>query len=72
MIGKIVSLTSLSGYFVMVCVEIDLVAPLISSLIIPDFAPVMEYARLHLICFGCGWYTHMVEGYSTLNEGIPK
>lgn len=38
--------------------EVDLAAPLISSLTVLDFAQMIEYEGLHLIYFKCGIYRH--------------
>lgn len=63
MVGRTVkvdplSLTGLRSKFARVCVEVDLVIPLIPSLTVLDMPQRVEYEGLHLICFQCGKYGH--------------
>lgn len=63
MVGRTVkvdatSLIGLRARFTRVCVEVDLAAPLISSLTVLNFDQTIEYEGLHLIYFKCGMYGH--------------
>lgn len=71
MLGKTVridelSLTDTRCKFAMVCVKVDLAAPLLPSLTLFDFAQKVEYEGIHLICFKCGKYGHHGEECSNL------
>lgn len=66
------SLSSIRGKFAKCCVEIDLSAPLVPSLIAFDFAQKVEYEGLHLICFDCGRYGHKVEEFPESNPMVAE
>lgn len=55
------SLTGLRWRFARVCVEINLGAPLLPSLTVFDGEQKVDYEGLHLICFECGCYGHLVD-----------
>lgn len=55
------SLVDTRDRFARCCVEVDLSAPLLPSIIVFDEEQKVEYEGLHLICFECGRYDHRAE-----------
>ncbi|CAN1147963.1 hypothetical protein LINPERHAP2_LOCUS16178, partial [Linum perenne] len=53
-----------------VCVEVDLMKPLLGKYIIEDKVFLVEYEFLDNICFSCGMYGHKVDGY--LKKQTPE
>lgn len=56
-------LTGTRGKFARACVEVDLLSPLIPSLINFNFRVTIKYEGLHLIYFKCGCYVHQVKDF---------
>lgn len=65
-IGKAVKIDSTTmgvarGRYARVCVEIDLLKPLIPKITLLGHSQTVEYEGLHLICFECGEYDHRAD-----------
>ena len=46
------------GPYARICVEIDLLKPLVAKFKMRRRVRRVEYEGLHLVCFGCGLYGH--------------
>ena len=46
------------GHYARICVEIDLLKPLVAKFKLRRRVRRLEYEGLHLVCFGCGMYGH--------------
>ena len=49
------------GHYARICVEVDLIKPLVSKFRLRRRIRRLEYESIHLICFGCGMYGHRKE-----------
>lgn len=68
-IGRVIKVddtTSLTsrGKFVLVCVELDVMKPLLAKFDIEEIFYPIEYERIHLVYFKCGMYGHRLEHYN--------
>jgi len=61
------TLRQTKGRFARICVEVDLSAPLLLSLMINGKEKKIFYEGLHMICFSCGRYGHNME-HCTKNQ----
>ena len=49
------------GHYARICVEVDLLKPLVSKFKFRRRIRTLEYEGIHLVCFRCGMYGHMKE-----------
>ena len=49
------------GHYARICVEVDLMKPLISKFRQRRRIRRLECEGIHLVCFGCGLYGHWIE-----------
>ena len=49
------------GHYARICVEVDLMRPLVSEFRLRRRIRRLEYEGIHLVCFGCGLYGHRKE-----------
>ncbi|CAN1762613.1 hypothetical protein LINPERHAP1_LOCUS8451 [Linum perenne] len=55
-----------------VCVEVDLTKPLLGKYMIEDMTFYVEYESLDYICFGCGIYSHRIDGCLSALPKAPE
>ena len=49
------------GHYARICVEIDILKPMVAKFKLRRRIRTLEYKGLHLVCFGCGLYGHRKE-----------
>ena len=49
------------GHYMRICVEVDLLKPLVSKFRLRRRIRKLEYEGIHLVCFGCSMYGHRKE-----------
>ena len=55
------AITVLRGHYARICLEIDLLKPLVTKFKLKSKVKKLEYGGFHLVYFGCGLYGHRKE-----------